>query len=545
MPRRIQYRVIMVNPDGGAPTELTRAQVLEVTWELNAPGEATYRLPMLDPQSADAALLLQREVQIWRAGVLIWWGIPVAYRATVQSVEFTAYGLLYYFQRRHFGPVYSNATEPLLANGNMEANPVTTGWLSAPSTSTSAPPVVAASLITRYAGRQAMRLTGGGNPDLLYYVYQFYDTPSPVRSQPLTVTLSAWAYPDAVTVWPNSDRGIEIQDATPVPPHQQWTLMNAKVPQNQWSRHEVTLDVGANALGPLTIGLFAPTSGAIIYDQVRLTYQQQTGALAGEDWVDDFLRRVFNLGAGNTGGGSTGPGGSAGPQNAWWGARQLKSALGMTFFPSLIAAGTLHADTYFDHEDGGNVYEAMLEVVKRDKADFEITWDKAGKVRGLTPYVPRKGSVKRALALQLGRNITQFSFDVDGRMSANDVRVVGRNSGDTKEVGQGGGPIPSTLAGRQFETVKAAPVEVDGQGLIDYAVTEERRLNAPVKVPTIVAKAAGLLDTTNVGGPLTVGDIVPVQLDYGIIKENDLRRVVAMTLRPESETLALVLNVVV
>lgn len=530
----------MVNPDGGAPTELVRAQVLSVTWELNAPGEATYRLPALDPQSADAALLLQREVQIWRNGVLIWWGIPVGYRAGLASVEFTAYGLLYYFQRRYFGPVYSNTMPALLVNGNFELSPVSTGW----SSSTPAP-TIAASSLRRYKGSQSIKLTGGGaSGPTLYYVYQFVTLPSPARSKPLKVTLSAWVLPENVTMWGWEDRGIEIQDASVTPYNQQWALLNAKVPQNQWTRLETSVIVGAGSPSNLTVALFAPAAGSVYYDAVRCTYEQKTGAIEGEDWVDDYLRRVFNYGAGNSGGGSTGPGGSPGSQTSWWGAPVNKSPLGMTFYPSLLAAGSVPADTFWNHEDRGNIYEAMALVAKRDKADFEITWDAAGKTRGLTPYVPRKGSIKRALAIGW-RNITAFSFDVDGRQAANDVTVIGRNTGDTKEVGQAGGPTPTTLAGRQFELVEAPPQELDGQGLIDKAVADERRLRAPVKVPTITVRAAGLLDTTNVGGPLVVGDVVPLRMDYGLIQENDLRRVVKMTLSPATETVALVLNEVV
>ena len=41
------------------------------------------------------------------------------------------------------------------------------------------------------------------------------------------------------------------------------------------------------------------------------------------------------------------------------------------------------------------------------------------------------------------------------------TRVVGRNSGDTKEVGQAGGPTPFTMGGQQREAVISAPVEVE------------------------------------------------------------------------------------
>lgn len=537
---RHSYRVIMIDFLGtGQSTELANATLNSVTWELNGWGEATYTIPVLDPQAADAALILEREVQIWRDGELIWWGIPVAYRTDIAGATFTAFGLFYYFARRYFGPVYSNVIEPLLINGTFEAVPVNTGW-----TSSATPPTVAASGLRRYAGSQSIKLTGGGSADALYYVYQFAPLFSPVRSRPLKATLSAWCYPENITIYGYEDRGIEIQDSTPSPPNQQWALLNAKVPMNRWSRLETSLEVPAGAVGNPTIALFAPAAGSVSYDQVRLTYTQQTGALEGEDWVNDYLRRVFNYGAGNTGGGSTGPGGTPGPQNAWWGAYTPKSFLAMHFYEPSLAAGSLTADMSWNHEDGGNFYEAMSEVFKRDKADIEITWNPAGTDRGLTSFIPRKGSTKPALALELGRNITKFSYDVDGRQTANDIRVVGRNSGDTKEVGEAGGYIPPTLSGRQFELIKSPPQEVDGQGLIDLARAELRRLGEPVIVTTVTVKAAGLLDRTEVGGPLVVGDVVPVRMNHGLIQEDGLRRVVKMTLDPATDELQLVYNAV-
>lgn len=535
------YSVVMVDMGGRPYTELVRAKVDHVTWDLNSWGEAVYSIPVRDPQAPDAALLLQREVQIWRDGVLIFWGIPVAYSADPQKATFTAFGLLYYFARRYFGPVYSNTMPAAVVNGTFEASPVDTGW------SRSSPaPTVAPSTALHYSGSQAVQLTGGGGPvDALhmYYLYQQPSMPAASRSQPLTVTLSAWCYPQGITTYAFQNRGIEIEGlGSPLP--QAWALLDANVADRQWTRLETTLVIPRAVAPAVTIALFAPTTGSVIYDGVRLTYAQKTGAVAGEDWVDDYLRRVFNYGAGNSGGGSTGPGGSPTSQDQWWGATVLKSSLGMNFNPNPLAAGGVPVDTFWDHENNGLIYDAMAEVYKRDKADFEITWNAAGTTRGLTSYIPRKGSIKPALALELGRNITAFTYDVDGRLTANDVRVVGRNSGNTKEVGQAGGPAPTTLGGVQFEDVISPAQEVDGQGLIDTAVSSERQRHNPVVVPTVTVKAAGLLDATNVGGPLTTGDIVPVTMSYGIVTENSQRRVVKMTLHPATETVDIVFNAV-
>lgn len=533
------YRVILVDQGGRPITELASAQVDHLTWELNGLGEAVYRVPTLSQDAVDGKFyLLRAEVQIWRDGVLAWWGIPVAMKGDEAACEFLAFGLLYYFATRYFGPVYSNAMPPLAVNGSFQANPVTTGW------SVSSPaPTVSASTLHHYTGSQSVKLTGGGAGSL-YYLFQIINLPTPARSRPLTVTLSAWCYPESVSLYPIEDRGLEIQYNTGANPPQNWALLNANVPSNRWSRLETTMEIPAGGTGTCSIAIFAPQVGSVYWDQLRFTYEQKTGAIEGEDWVDDYLRRVFSYGAGVTGGGAAGPGGSLTSQDAWWGATVLKSNLGMNFFPSTLAAGAVPVDTFYSHEDNGNILDAMLEVAKRDKADIEITWNQSGTSRGLTPFIPRKGAIKPALALDLTRNITSFTYAVDGRQAANDIRVVGRNSGNTKEVGQAGGPKPATLNGVQYEAVIAPAQEVDGQGLIDTAVTAERQLHEPVVVPTVTAKAAGLLDTTNVDGPLLVGDIVPVRMNWGAIQETDLRRVVKMTLRPATDEVELVLNVV-
>ena len=191
------YRVITVS--NGAPiAELVRAQVVSITHELNHWGDAVYRIASLDYQAAEAATLLSNEVQIWRDGKLYFWGIPVAYRAGLDSIEITAHGLLYYFARRHFGPVYSNTMPKLLANGDFEHSTVATGW-----TSSSPAPTIAASTLHHYVGKQSIKLTGGGatpSPANLYYIYQFVSIPSPSRTKPLTVTPSAWCYPENVDI---------------------------------------------------------------------------------------------------------------------------------------------------------------------------------------------------------------------------------------------------------------------------------------------------------------------------------------------------------
>lgn len=542
-----QYNVVLVNQAGGERKHLVRAQLLSVAWELDGWGEARWVMDVLDPQIANEPVLWEvnslyppREVQVWRNGRLIWWGLPNGVPSCDgASVTFTAYGLLWYFARRYFGPVYSNTIQSLLTNGDFETDPLLNGtgiggWAATAGTGTSA-------TSRRKFGNRAIRLTTTLAAGDEQYIIQAAQLPSPARTRPLLVTASAWVYPESIVAPAWEDRGLTLQHQVTL--EQAWVPLNKDVPFDQWTRLEVQMDVPATlSAGQLSVSCSGPAEGSVVWDRVRCDYQQRTGALEGQDWGDDYLRRVFNYGAGNSHGGSTGPGGTAGDQNQWWGSRQLKSSLGMTFLPSSVAAGSLRADVYWDHEDHGQVWAAMLQVVERNLLDFEIVWNTAGTVRQLATYPPRKGALRPTLPVELGRDLTGLGYTVDGRRTANDVRVIGRNKGNTKEVGQAGGPNPYTLGGLQLEAVISAPDELEGQGLADTALWEERRRRGPVKTPSIRVPAQRYLDPNQPGGPLTVGDSVPVRVRQGWLQDVSTRRVVKMTLLPPTEELELVVN---
>ncbi len=541
-----QYNVVLVNQAGGERKPLVRAQLLSATWELNGWGEMRWVQDVLDPQLATEPVLWDvdaisppREVQLWRNGRLIWWGLPNGVPSCDGSrVTFTAYGLLWYFARRYFGPVYSNTIQSLLTNGDFELDPLMNGtgiggWAATGPTSTAA-------TLRRKFGNRACRLTttaAGGDEQ---YIVQAAQLPSPARTRPLLVTASAWVFPEVITLPAWEDRGLTLQAADGT---QAWAPVNADVPKTEWTRLEVEMLVpAATSNQQLLVACSAPAEGSIVWDRVRCDYQQRTGAVEGQDWSNDYLRRVFNLGAGNSHGGSTGPGGSIGDQNQWWGSRHLKSNLGMTFLESGVAGGSLRADVYWDHEDHGQVYEAMLEVVRRNLLDFEIVWNATGTVRQLASYPPRKGALRPGMVVELGRDLTALGYSVDGRRTANDVRVIGRNKGNTKEVGQAGGPRPYTLGHLQLEAVVSAPDEVEGHGLAETALWEERRRRGPIKTPSFTVPAQRYLDPNQPGGALAVGDSVPVRVRSGWLQDVSTRRVVSMTLQGPTDELELTVN---
>lgn len=526
------YQVLMTNMAGVPVGEPANVSVDSITWELNAPGEATLRIPV---NEADAwtyfapSLQTRIEVQIWRNGTLIWWGIYVAGTADETTLTITCYGLLWYLTRRYFGPVHSSAAAlpKKLTNGDFEHTTVTTGW------TTSAGVTTAGSTSRRRTGTKAIKLTTTAGVDGDYYIGQGVSTPTPARVRPLTWTLSGRLYIESITTPDFYNRALSISSSSATGT---FDLLKPDDPHGVWMHREATYTIPASATPTMTAALYAPSAGVVYWDDVRLTYEMRTGAIEGEDWSDSYLRRIFNYGAGNSLGGTEGT-------PLWWGGLILKGSLNMAFAGTGgPAAGSLPADLYWDHADEGNIFAAMAELPARNVLDFEVTWATNGRSRSLTSWTPRKGSTKLGLAAEDGRNIVAFRYDVDGRRRASDVRVSGRSTGKVREEGQAGGP--SVADGFQLESIISPAFELTGQPLIDLSTSELARLSEPVKTPTVTVAASVFMgDTAEAGAPLVVGDTIPVRkVTTGWVRESANRRVVKMTLRPANETLDLLFN---
>lgn len=540
------YQVLIVDMDGVPYAEIANAEIESITWELNGWGEAIFRLPVTDPQAYDELrpeYQTKREVQIWRNGTLIWWGVYVAGLADDSVVTFTCLGLLWYFSRRYFGPIHTNTTTALLINGGFESTPVDTGW------SVTAGLTVSASVARRRTGSQAIKMVTAGTGADDFYIIQGVAIPTPARIKPLTWTASAWQYRDSVTTPDFFDRGLVItrvnSGGVSTDPFAD-SLAKPDERLGEWVYREASVTIPAGADDFMGIALFAPASGTVHWDDAAIHYQERTGAVEGEDWSDDYLRRIFNYGAGNTGGGSEGPGGSIIDQKSWWGARVNKSSLNMSWTGAASAAGSLHEDTYRDHADEANIFAAIEELAARGIVDYEITWAGDGRSRTFTSYAPTKGTTKNGLAAELGRNIVSFRYAVDGRARANDVRAASRGVGTVREEGQAGGPTVAEEP--QLEAILSPAFEISGQALIDLAESEQARRSEPVRVPTITVHAGPYMGDTQPGGtaeagaPIEVGDSIPVRGSRGWIREDAVRRVVKMTLRPATETLDLMVN---
>lgn len=527
------YQLLTTTMAGVPYAEIANAEIESVSVILNGWGELKWSLPVNDPQAYDELrpdYQTAREVQLWRNGVLIFWGVYVAADCDQDRVNFIAYGLLWYFSRRYFGPVVSNVLGNLLSNGDFEATPVSSGWTAI------GPVAMSASTSRRRKGAQSVRLTATGVVGQECIIAQAEAVPTPARTRPLTFTVSGWHYIESVTI-PHP-----INNAIGVGPGgssaEGITRIEPDDPLGVWIFREHSYTVAAGAAPSLTAALYAPSAGVAYWDDVRLSYDQRTGGVEGEDW-QTYFERIFSYGAGLNGGGT---GGSP----IWWGAPELKQSLNMTWTGSGLAAGSMRADRWWDHADEAMIWQAMQEIAARNVLDFEVTWPANGRSRTMTVYPPRKGSTKLGLAIEDGRDIVSYRYTVDGRRRSNDVRVSGRGPGTVREVGQSAGL--AAFFPPQLESVISPAFEIAGQQLIDLADAEKSRLSLPVKVVTVTVAAGRFMGdpqpggTAEAGAPLVVGDSIPVRLNNGWAREANTRRVIGMTLHPKTETLDVVFN---
>lgn len=499
-----EYRVLMVNRSGVPYAELANANVEEVSWELNGIGGAAFSLNTRDPQVGEV-VLLTREVQIWRNGTLVQWAVPVAATADAQRLRVTCAGLLWYFSRRFLGPVGS----AFVANGSFESD--FTSWTPQGSITNTV------STTTRLVEAKAAKLVNG-TPGAIGFVTQNLGA-TLARSLPTTYTLSAWVYVQTFISGSPGDRGLYLQ-ATGSSTREVGAPLNAATPVGRWTRLECSVVVPPGAADSFVVRLYVP-EGTVYWDEVRMFYDQRTGAAAGEDY-NKLAERLVRYAAGiDTGGG---------PGTAVFGASIGKTSLSMDFAAG-AAAGALPADRYFDHADNPSFYDALRELPARNVLDFEVTWNAAGTTRTFRTYAPRKGTTKAELAIELGRNLDDFRYDANGAQTANAIRVVGRSNGEVAIYDD-----TSALGGLQLDGVVNPAQELDPQGIIDLAPQEHARLKVPVLTPILTLPADAFL------GSLVVGDTVPVRIDHGWVQESGNRRVVSMTLRPGAEALDVVVN---
>lgn len=515
------YQLKMVNRSGGLVYNFPDFDVTEVKWRLNAWGSLSFNIGIMDAQaSLMRTNCLKSEIQLWRNGILIFWGPLVRAEAGFESkrINCQALGLLYYFARRHAGP--PSGQYPFL-NKSFESGMA--NWSTHNST-TSATSIRARNDL----GIMVSPVNAATAPDA--YIYQ---TITVVDTSPAGFfngfTVSAWSNWVSYVIGSNNclppyERGLYVNAwdrSTASYVDENWSTINNNTPKEEFIRHQVDILFRTGVTTDIQLRLYAPGL-ATVWDAVSAATELVIG----------------------------GPG-DGGPLN--WGNivwRLANSCVGQTGLPNpdfRITIGSQVVSSVktmreFLQSEQFNFYEAMQEAVAEDALDFDVVWNAGGTTRTFESYAPRKGSHKTTGTVKTGPggNVKDFAYDVDGQQTSTDIRLLhtqGGGSGPTREYGW---LYDIGLDGLLLSEVLQMPSDIplDAIDRLTYeAIIRKKNL---VRIPKVTVWNKRPNDLVNIIKP---GDTISLILSYGgFVQENATWRVMEMTYRPREDTVELELN---
>ena len=584
------YELRVVGPPGidltgepAAPIVLTDVAPSSIRRELNAPGSATFDMAVLDPlaREIDPDRMSDREIQVWRNGVLYDWLRPKSADADDTKVAFGCAGLLDYFSQRYFGPV----TTEMLQNGSFDTINIgdpndimywaKVGVLGLPQADD--PPEFfrtahgthAVRLTTELATgetaedaegkdayiKQVFRVTTGdlsgdrhdvgfvtgAVPTMFHYTVnarpylQEYDPDVP---RGILLTLAGWyrthlvTFGDGSQLWTGpayGERGLYIarRTAGTAAGHASevanWAPITSSTQIARWTRLETQLVLPPNSTFDVEVRCYAPGM-ATDWDAVTLTIPESVGSDEGGSPVATLMERIVVDAA------------QLRPSKRTTAA--VQSTLGIGF----QGTGGKTLDRDYQFADHGNILAALQELCDAGYADMAIHWTTDGLSRFLRCYPNGKGTHRADLGIRIVAAeplgiVKSFRYTIDIGEHANSVRVLGQGSGTDREIGW---KFSDPSGDHQvLEAVIGAGADTAVKELQTLADREWARRQRPVRISeiTVVSEAhAATLD---------VGDTIDVFADFGYIQENAVYRVIWKELHPleaQGEVLTIGLN---
>jgi hypothetical protein len=267
--QQTQYQILAVDNTGLVYAEYATGAVTQITWTLNQPEEAQFTVPIDAPNLAQLPLANSvttppREVQIWRNGHLLFWGVPVQRRANrAQRVyTYTAKGLGWYFTRRYFGKANRHN---FATNGSFE-----TGSL-APWTATGAGLTASIDSSFSLMGTRSVKLVETTPGQNAYISQTFVVAAGGIG---LALFLTAWFYLDSFSAPAALHLGALIQRVGAIGAGSQGVVtIDSSTARGQWVRVEGHVDIPPDTTETILVQLFAP-QGTIHWDAVTVTAQE-------------------------------------------------------------------------------------------------------------------------------------------------------------------------------------------------------------------------------------------------------------------------------
>lgn len=498
------YEVKVVDRAGGVFTTLNanECNVESVTVALNEPGMASIRVPLYDAK-ASSIVRLEREIQVWRDGVIAFWGIPVQRQLDGQSAVWSCPGSLWPYTHWYFGPQFLQ----FLANPRFETNLL--NWAAVGCTATHSP---------------ARRIRGPGSARLVSTVYgdnyleQQYVVSS-VGASGWLHTVVGWYWIDPAVPFTDTafgERGLYISSPGAYPDEdgatEWWAPITMNAPEDQAldegkpQRLETTINLAPSAVPvTVTVRLYSP-AGAIHWGAMSLTVPEGVSAdhVNGSD-ATEVMRRIIES------------------------AQNGKTNTGVQFNTAdCPPSGRIVYDS-FGHTEMANLFATLQTYPERGFADFDVAITPTTK--RFKTYAPKRGSYKSTHPITMPGTAIRLEHQLDGDQTATRAFRRFPGSGPGREYGQA--TDTSKFGGLILESVADIPPGMTLDALDVYAQTE-LALTAQ-EITTITAE----MPATGWWGEVFPGDTVPVTVNLGAVQETGVRRIRSITLNPRPDTVTI------
>lgn len=480
------YEAFIVNNAGVRLADISQNIVIKnLSWALNKPGSASFNMHTFDANTLQAQVL--REIQFWRDGVLLWWGVIVRVRSSNQIIEFECQGLLWYFYRRFFGK--ANRTN-YLANPGFEAD--LASWSATGTTATadgvktktgtkSAKLVQAVTDADRYLGQNVNLVAGG--------VGEF-------------VTLVGWYYVESIAGVAFEERGLGMIVGT----NFDFFTIPSNAPVERWQRAEIGINIPPNASVTINARAYSP-NGTIRWDAMSMTLMESLSRY-DTDMTAIVAAIVQHL------------------QDTSFNKSNLNIS---TNTPASGVILTRHYQ-FAEHGNGGRALEEFSSMTPG--CDYEIVV--TGTTRVFTTYSPSKGSAKNTFAINQNQMI-DYEFSQDGELAISSLTILADGDGPDRE--EGSAIDQGIFTGLILEEVEAAPAGTEIDALDKIALSELSNRKKPEIISCSVPH-----QTVALLGNVFVGDNIPVTIDFGYVQALGNYRVISMSFDPKKELMSLEFN---
>lgn len=519
------YQVIVVDKFGTRVSfgELAKAELQSFDWILNNAGSATFTINTLDSH-ATAVSGLDREVQIWRNGRLLWWGPIVRPDATSKRIDTQCRQLEWYFDRIHFGRADRSN---LLTNPSFETGDLT-GW-----TTVNTTPVVTQSIYVD--GAYSVRLEQSTAQQDAYLEQQLDDYVATGVGSVLVLAAWFWIDPDAWLGEAIGSRGLTLRrlHATTNAVLQSGVVdIEGDTPRGTWQRVETLVNMPPDAVEDIEVRLYSP-GGVIHWDALSLTLMESISSVSSPTDFTSDLADLFTL--------------------------MVQHAQDPSFQKNDKNIGVdapisgIRVERHFQLAEHANVGESIRQFTEEGLCDWSV--EITPSTRTATLHVPTKGERKPEFKIYLYGNETEgttkaniaddFRLSFDGEQAVSSVVVLGPGDGPDRE--EGGAVDNAVFGGNIYEAVIASPPEATINSLDAVANEQLSVMKSPyvlraTYLPLVRPGDPNYLVARDPIDSLHVGDTVPVVLDYGWIQADADYRVVQKSVDAQRDLCTVTLN---